>query len=126
MSFQHTNTFQLTGSSGVVLKASKTEVGAVGVSQSKSFAASLTDNLWSVSFSSTNLQSLFMLADKDCTVKTNSAGSPANTFNLKAGIPLVWGASDGYFTKPTSADVTALYVTTGTSATLLKVEALTN
>jgi hypothetical protein len=62
------------------------------------------------------------VSDQAVTVKTNSSGSPTNTFVLAAGVPLqffvtadpAWRDSNGTIV----ADITALYVTNagGTAA----------
>lgn len=62
------------------------------------------------------LKSLFIDASGgDLTIKTNSSGSPANTFNVVNGHPFAWCVGDGTL-KDTggtvvSTDVTALYIT---------------
>jgi hypothetical protein len=64
---------------------------------------------------------LSMLATgANLTVKTNSSSSPANTFNLIAGNPLLWDGNAAYFSDPITTGVTALYVTnsSGSAATL--------
>ena|SRR5688572_29899204 len=38
------------------------------------------------------LKLLYLVSDKDITVKTNSNAVPVNTFTLAAGVPFVWGA----------------------------------
>lgn len=65
------------------------------------------------------VQGFFMVADQNLTVKTNSSGSPANTFNLIAGVPQSFVASadpawqDG--NNDPVVDITSLFVTNGTS-----------
>lgn len=58
------------------------------------------------------LKSLFIVSTVNMTLETNNSGSPTDTLTLIAGEPVVW------FTGcpmecPFSADVTALYATTG-------------
>jgi hypothetical protein len=36
------------------------------------------------------LKGLFIVSDRDLTLKTNNSGDPDNTFNLAAGKPIVW------------------------------------
>lgn len=57
------------------------------------------------------MASLFMLCDRDITVKVNDDGSPDATINLLANVPLVW-TNDGYFTNPMgSVDATSIKAT---------------
>lgn len=81
-------------------------------------AADSTDELYDIEIDVTNAKMLSMVCDCDCTVKTNDSGSPVDTLTLVAGQPLVWDETmtkDGGdpVEKFLSADVTALYVTTG-------------
>lgn len=62
-----------------------------------------------------------IVADKDCTVKTNSTSAPDDTLVLKANIPLTWITGDLADNKFLTADVTKWYVTTGAAATKLKI-----
>ena len=81
-------------------------------------------------FAIAKLKSILLVSDKDLTVKTNSSGSPANTFALQAGVPLMWSAADGVvFTDTNNAavtSVTSLFVTnaSGTDIPLLQIRAL--
>lgn len=75
-------------------------------------AAASTNALVKASFAASSIKLCVIIADQNCTLKTNSGSSPTNTFALIAGQPLVWLASDAYFANPFSADVTSLYVTT--------------
>lgn len=66
------------------------------------------------------LKMFVLLATVDMTVKTNSSGSPDNTFTLKANEPFVWTVDQGTL-KDTAAvtvvDITHLYVTNTTAGT---------
>lgn len=55
-------------------------------------------------------------ADKDCTLKTNSSGSPVDTFLLKANQPLIYRKTvdANFFT----VDVTKFFLTTSVITTL--------
>lgn len=77
-----------------------------------------TDLELSVNITSTSLKSFALWSDQDLTVKTNSSGSPDETFALKANKPTIW--LDGMSDVPIAGDVTALYVTnaSGTAASL--------
>jgi hypothetical protein len=54
------------------------------------------------------------------TVKTNSSGSPANTFTIVAGTPFLWDGNAAYYSNPVTTAITDLYVTnaSGVAATL--------
>lgn len=62
-----------------------------------------------------SLRSLFILSDADCTIKTNSSGSPGNTLTLKAGLPLVWYYQCG-LVNPISVDVTKFLIDAAVAA----------
>jgi hypothetical protein len=65
------------------------------------------------------IKSIFILADANTTLKTNSSGSPDDTIALVAGKPLNWTIND-YTTCPITADITGLYATkSGAAANLL-------
>lgn len=56
----------------------------------------------------TALQSAYILSTHDLTLKTNSSGSPAQTFVIKAGVPFAWSVNSG-ITNPFSVTVTSTY-----------------
>lgn len=55
----------------------------------------------------------------DVTLKTNSTGSPAETWTLKANDVFVWNANHP-IAIPFSADLTEIYITNSTTATQAK------
>lgn len=113
MPIEHSTNYALSSDAGGSLRGTGLEVGTSEVAINRSFAAAQTDVVVPCSFVGNNLQSCIMLSDRDVTIEVNSGSSPAKTFNLKAGIPLVWGASAGYFTNPFAGiSVSNLYVTT--------------
>lgn len=66
---------------------------------------------------------VFMLATTATLVETNSGSSPANVFNLAAGVPYLWTASSGaawYDTAGTAVttDITSLFITNAASTDL--------
>jgi hypothetical protein len=61
------------------------------------------------------LKSLFILSSADCTVKTNSSGSPGNTLTLAANLPLVWYFQCG-LANPITVDVTKFLIDAATAA----------
>ncbi len=56
------------------------------------------------------LKTLYLVADQDLTVKTNSSTEPDDTLTLESGQPLVWWDGNG-FAAPFSEDVATLFVT---------------
>jgi LytS/YehU family sensor histidine kinase len=58
-------------------------------------------------------------ADKDCTLETNDATTPIDTFALKANQPLIYRSTDAS-TNFLTADVTSFFITT-TEVTTLKI-----
>lgn len=64
-------------------------------------------------------------ASPNVTVTHAVIGAPTDTINLTAGIPRVWGASQGYGSNPFSANVNGAFMTCN-SATLLSYGIVTN
>lgn len=107
-----------TGSGSLRVSASPFEVANTLLNPSRNFAAGSANVLLSLSFTAASVQSIFLVSTSDLTVKTNSTTAPGNTINLKAGRPLRWSASDGYYANPFTADVTAFYITCTAAGTL--------
>lgn len=91
-------------------------------------AASATNlnALWAIDVSA--LKSLYILSDKDITIKTNSSTEPDDTLTIKANVPFDWHTTKG-FTNPLTVDVVSIYVTrtgagAGTGSGTLKIRAL--
>jgi hypothetical protein len=93
------------------ISGSSTETGTTHVSVDTNLPSASTNVLVAAAWTVANTQALFLVSSADCTIKTNSSGSPADTINLKAGIPLLWRASPGYYANPFGTNVTAWYVT---------------
>lgn len=55
-----------------------------------SLTGAVTDHALGVALTIANVKSLVILADKDCTLKTNSTTAPQETISLVAGVPFVW------------------------------------
>jgi hypothetical protein len=70
-----------------------------------------------IAFTSANIKSMILLANKDLTIKVNSTSAPDVTLSLKAGIPLVWQADSGYFSNPLASATTVshFYLTSAAS-----------
>lgn len=61
-----------------------------------------------------NVKGFAIFSDVDIALKTNSSGSPANTINIKAGIPYVW-TTDSYDTFKLTTDVTTIFLVNATA-----------
>ncbi len=59
---------------------------------------------------------VFILADADMTLETNSSSAPDQTISLTANVPVAWVYGAG--TCPITADITSLYVTSTAGGTL--------
>lgn len=63
---------------------------------------------WSLDISQAEL--IFMLCERDLTLKTNSSALPDDTITLKAGIPYLW-IKDAGIAQPLTEDVAILFAT---------------
>lgn len=72
--------------------------------------AATTDKLVNLAIDVSELESLFLLSDKDVSIETNSGSAPDNTIALTANVPVVWYAGCGY-SNPLTADTTKFYIT---------------
>jgi hypothetical protein len=125
VSIAHKITWSLQAQGVNVLSGSQVEAGDLQPMADVAVPAATTDQPATLAIVAAKLQVLFLVSDKDLTLKTNSPSAPANTFSLKAGAPLVWSKSEGYFANPLSADVTAIYLTNaGTAAARFQLYAL--
>lgn len=114
----------VSGTDGRRVSGSSQESGTTQAAIDTNFSSGSTDVLTPAAWTVANTQALILLSSADMTIKTNSAGSPANTVTLKAGIPLIWRASAGYYANPFTVNVTAFYVTC-TAASRLQALVLT-
>ena len=78
------------------------------------------DQLVQVAFTIATMVSCYIYSTQNMTLKTNSSGTPQETINLKANVPLIWN-TDSYGSNPFSGDITAMYVSnsSGTDGTLV-------
>lgn len=82
-------------------------------------AASTTNQLYTISIIRSKLQSFFLYTDGALTLKTNSSGSPSDTFVFAAGYPFAWVLGAPFpvsSATPLAADVTAFYLTNSTGS----------
>jgi hypothetical protein len=93
--------------SGTTVTATSYQAASNAIAVDKVYGVE-TDADLPIAFTSANIKSLILLANKDVSIAVNdeSGGSPDLTIALKAGVPLVWQADAGYFTNPLSAATT--------------------
>ena len=108
----------VSGTDGTRVNGAFTETGTTSIDIANNFPAGATNVLQAAAWTVANTQAIFLLSSANMTIKTNSSGSPANTINLIAGVPLIWDASAGYYTNPFTTNVTAFYVTCSSAALL--------
>lgn len=107
------------------LSGTQTEIGNLEVNVNQQIPANSSGLQVSAAFTAANVQSIFMVCNQNITIQTNSTSAPGNTIALKAGIPLLWSVSAGYFSNPFTANVTSFYVT-NTTACKLQIKILTS
>ena len=88
---------------------SNTQAGLISVSEVIPDAS--TDLLVAFAVDVSEIKSIVMWCDNECTVETNSGSVADETFNLLAGVPMIWNANM-LEPNPWATDVTALYITT--------------
>ncbi len=111
---------QITVGDGLVrINATVTKNVSGNVSIEETVANATTNGLIACSFPATGLKMFAICSDRDVTVKTNSSGSPQETWNLKANQPYSWFENNPG-SAPVAGAITALYVTnnSGADATL--------
>jgi hypothetical protein len=120
VSFTHTMTRTWKGNGGSITLSGKTElVDSQENNLDQQVTNGTTDLSVAYSLVRSKCTSLFIVSNADLTLKTNSSGSPDDTYALLAGIPLAWD-EDNYLGLPFGADITTLYLTnaSGQNATL--------
>jgi hypothetical protein len=117
MSIKHTITINDASDSGVAtLTGSQTEVGNSEIPINQTFAAgSSAVAVSGMAFTAANLQSIYVVADKACSITFTG---PAVTVALVAGTPYYWQRSPGYFAIPFGSNVTGATLTSTPSVTL--------
>lgn len=113
MAFTHTVTKTVVAPEGATSQSnSYTASNATAVDESVS--ANQTNYQINVAIDVSEIESLYIVADQACTLKTNSTSAPDNTISLLAGVPLEW-QSNSYYSCPLTADVTKVYITNTTA-----------
>lgn len=118
MSVTQTTSVKTASGDGGSVSGQYTETGTSELAISENYPAGSTNTQFTIAFNYANIQNLELVSSQDMTIKTNSSGSPDNTFSLKANNPLVWSKSGAYFANPFTANVTKFYITCATAASL--------
>lgn len=119
----HTITHNVKTDTGVNVATSSYQVSASGEAYaSTTVPAGTTNAEIDLAAIAANLKSVVLWSDQDVTVKTNSTGSPANTFALVAKQAIAWDTNQlPQYVCPITTDVTKLYVTNaGTKDAVVK------
>lgn len=126
MAVQHKITRSYTGLSGTARTYTETVSGANNeVVVNDTVPKSTTDQHTTIALTRANLKSLMLYSSLAVTLCTNAAstGSPQETIQLQAGIPLIWSlAQDGLTDCPFSGNITGFYWTNASGTTDATVE----
>lgn len=124
MAITHNLTLSWQSGEGASISKKVSATGGQEINISESVPDSSTDLQITCNVDVSALKSLYIVSDKDMTLETNSGSTPTDTLSLKAGVPIVWESNMGT-TNPLTADVTALFATTGAvGAAILDFKAL--
>ena len=123
MSVNHTASVVSVNDAGIATSLSGPAInGNREVAFSQAVGASQTNLLIPVTYQVANLKSIAIVSDQNCTIKTNSSGSPQETLTLTANSIFLWQYGSGV-PIPVAGDVTAWYIT-NTPALNLKAKIL--
>lgn len=129
MSLTHTILRQYRDTSGVNIQLSETPEGNAEINFDQAVPIAANTH-YVIAFTRANLKSLCIYAADVVSIYTNAAsgGSPQDTIVMVAGQALVWTlATDGLTKCPFSGNVTSLYITNATAATVaVKIRGLLN
>lgn len=117
MSITHRQNLSLQSNGGNAIQGTINEVGATEITIDQ-LVATGTNTAIACAFAFADLESCIIVSDQDATLETNDGTTPDDVFALKAGMPLEWSKSAGYFPNPFTADVTGLFLTNATPARL--------
>ena len=125
MSFSHTITQGWSEGNRQLSKAvEKTANSEFNIDQP--LVANATNILVAAVLDVSQMKSLFIVADKDCTIHTNANnGAGGNTIALAANVPVSWFEGCGW-ANPLTIDVTAIYLNNGsaTDPAIVRIRAL--
>ncbi len=99
-----------------------TATGTIGKNISEQIADAQTDSPIAGTVDVSALKSLYIKADQDCTLETNSGSAPDAIIALKANKALVWESSDGYYTNPLGVTDVASWFLTNASGSAVNIE----
>jgi hypothetical protein len=123
MSVTHTRQLAISGDYTKVEKAVGSVTGSEELVVTKLVAASQANLFIPLVCTKANMLSVWITSDQSITIKTNSSGSPADTLTVTPTNPYEF--EPGSLTNPLSADISpGIYVTTGGTATNLKIRIL--
>lgn len=109
---------------GLTLSKTVSQTADAEDNRSVSVPAATTDKLIDFAMTIARLKMIYILADQDMTLETNSGSSPGNTITLKANIPFWWSSTSGE-SNPFTSNITALYAThAGATDGTLEIRAL--
>ncbi|MDP9292787.1 MAG: hypothetical protein M3O82_10560 [Verrucomicrobiota bacterium] len=109
---------------GTVSSVLKTYTGDAEENVEDVVAVGITNKLYTVAITKTQIVSMCIYSSGAVTIKTNSSSAPTETITLAAGDAKTW-ATDHAESCPFSANITALYVTnTGSVPATLKMRVL--
>jgi hypothetical protein len=120
MAVQHDYTLSVNRNGANVVQKAWSRAEELEVNYDNSLGV-VADQATGIALTIANVRSLVIVADQDCTLKTNSTGTPQETLALKANVPVVWDANMPGFAigELFAGNVTNVYVTT-TVATRLQ------
>jgi hypothetical protein len=114
----HVIQYSITSSTGTTsLSGRDTEGPNTEFSAQLQFPVNSNSTPFTLALNAALLQSVFLLANQNCTINTN--GTNSTSISLIAGIPRVWGVSQGYGTNPFAGVVNSANLTCN-AATQLK------
>ena len=114
----------ISGNNTLAVQATNTSNAEINISDT--VAASGTHVEYTVAFTITNLECIYISSTTDMTLKTNETGSPDDTILLKANRPFVWMKNSG-ITVPFVGDsgaITKFYFTNGLVESTLEIRIL--
>ena len=119
MSITHKRTIATTADGGTALAiAGQTITGTREIAVSVTVAPAASNALTKMNYVVADVQSIFLYFSDAMTLKTNSSGSPANTFTIPSGGGVLdWNANSG-IANPFTSDVTAWYITSTLAGTI--------
>lgn len=109
MAISATVNFSVTQNGQLVAQASHNVSGEGENNREVAIGGTAANVLVDLDLDISQLALLVILCTVDATLKTNDSGTPDDTLDLTAGVPLYWEAGSGDLFL--SADVEALYVT---------------